>query len=221
MLKDTLGNTTRDRILELLKIHGEMTVSSLSQELAVSGVNIRGHLSRLERDGLVCMRIASDKAHERGRPSYLYKLTDKGHDLFPSAYNDLASDVLHQVKKLFGIQAVRDIFLGRAEQFLAQLHEKLKGNTLEVTKVSELAELLRKLGYIVEVEAVGFNEYMLTIKHCPISQIAADFPEVCAAELNMQRQALDAKVQLKRQIPRGGPNCYYRIHFKQQAPRNS
>ncbi|MCS6885218.1 MAG: ArsR family transcriptional regulator [Acidobacteriota bacterium] len=215
MLKDSLGHTTRDKILELLKINGEMTVASLSKELGVSGVNVRGHLSRLERDGFVCMRVDTEKVHERGRPSYLYRLTDKGHELFPSAYNHLASEVLHQVKRLFGIQAVREIFLGRAEQFLAELQERLKGKTLEVTKVSELAELLRKLGYVVEVEAIGVNEYMLTIKHCPISQIAADFPEVCAAELNMQRQALDAKVKLKRQIPRGGPYCYYRIHFKQ------
>ncbi|MBL8150095.1 MAG: transcriptional regulator [Blastocatellia bacterium] len=200
--------------MELLKVNGEMTVSDLSNQLQVSGVNIRGHLSRLERDGLVCMRIEDEKAHERGRPSYLYKLTDKGHELFPSAYSDLASDVLHQVKKLFGNQAVRTIFSSRAEQFLAQLQEKLKGKSLEVTKVSELAELLRSLGYLVEVEAVGCNEYMLTIKHCPISQIAADFPEVCAAELNMHREALDAKVSLKRTIPRGGGSCFYRILFK-------
>jgi predicted ArsR family transcriptional regulator len=212
MNKDlTAKHTTRDKILELLKVNGEMPVGALSEELKVSGVNIRGHLNRLERDGLVLMRI--EKGNERGRPSHLYKLTDKGHQLFPSVQNHMASDVLRQVKKLFGIQAVRSIFAGRAEEFLAQLQEKFKGRALEVTKVSELAELLRNLGYVVDVEAVGNNEYMLTIKHCPISQIATDFPEVCAAELKMQRDALDAKVSLKRTIPRGGNSCFYRILF--------
>jgi predicted ArsR family transcriptional regulator len=207
----TPKNTTRDKILELLKVNGEMTVGTLGEELNVSGVNIRGHLSRLERDGLVIMRV--EKGLERGRPSHIYKLTDKGHQLFPSIQNHLATDVLRQVKKLFGLQGVRSIFEGRAGEFLSQLQEKFKGRALEVTKVSELAELLRNLGYVVDVEAVGNNEYMLTIKHCPISQIATDFPEVCAAELKMQRDALDAKVSLKRTIPRGGQSCFYRILF--------
>ncbi len=211
MYKSVIRDTTRDKILQLLKVNGEMTVQSLEEELEVSGVNIRGHLSRLERDGLVCMR--SDKIHERGRPSYLYKLTDKGHELFPSTYDHLVSDVLRQVKRIFGNQAVRSIFAGRADEFLQGLQEKFQGKALDVTKVSELAELLRGLGYQVDVSAVGCNEYMLTIKHCPISQVAADFPEVCAAELNMQREALGAQVSLKRTIPHGGGGCYYRILF--------
>src|SRR5437870_13452650 len=96
MMKPLTGNnTTRDKILELLRVNGEMTVGALSDELAVSGVNIRGHLSRLERDSLVTMRVV--KSQERGRPSFLYKLTDKGHELFPSTSTHLASDVLRQV----------------------------------------------------------------------------------------------------------------------------
>ncbi|MEW6730263.1 MAG: transcriptional regulator [Acidobacteriota bacterium] len=211
MTKVRLGDTTRDKILELLKVNGEMTVQALSEELKMSGVNVRGHLSRLERDELVSMR--TEKHNERGRPSHLYKLTDKGHEIFPSSYETLAADVLRQVRRMFGHQAVRSIFAGRAEEFLQQLQQKLQGKALEVTKVSEMAELLRSLGYLVEVNAVGCNEYMLTIKHCPISQVATHFPEVCAAELNLQREALGAKVSLKRTIPHGGGGCYYRILF--------
>lgn len=205
---------TREKILQLLKMHGEMTVGELSQELEVSGVNVRGHLSRLERDGLVSMR--SENSHERGRPSHIYRLTDKGHATFPSSYNMLASDVLKQVKRIFGNQAVRSIFAGRADEFLQQLQERCKDKPLEGTKVSELADLLRSMGYIVEVSAVGTNEYMLTINHCPISEVATSFPEICAAELKMQREALDAKVSLRRTIPQGGAKCFYRILFHQK-----
>lgn len=206
-----LTDKTREKILQLLKINGEMPVSTLSEELNVSGVNIRGHLSRMERDGLISMRC--EKSQERGRPSYLYKLTEKGYAHFPSAYNQLANDVLKQVKQIFGIQAISSIFAGRAQEFLQQLQEKFKGSPLEITKISELAELLRKMGYLVEVNAVGNSEYMLTIKHCPISQIATDFPEVCTAELNMQRQALNAQVSLRRTIPQGSNSCHYHIVF--------
>jgi predicted ArsR family transcriptional regulator len=210
-METPLTDKTREKILQLLKINGEMPVSALSQELEVSGVNIRGHLSRMERDGLISMRC--EKSQERGRPSYLYKLTEKGHANFPSAYNQLANDVLKQVKQLFGIQAVSSIFAGRAQEFLQQLQEKFKGAPLEITKISELAELLRKMGYLVDVNAIGNNEYMLTIKHCPISQVAADFPEVCTAELNMQRQALNAQVSLRKTIPQGSVSCHYHIIF--------
>ncbi|MBI4850925.1 MAG: transcriptional regulator [Acidobacteria bacterium] len=206
-----LTDKTREKILQLLKINGEMPVSTLSEELNVSGVNIRGHLSRMERDGLISMRC--EKSQERGRPSYLYKLTERGQAHFPSAYNQLASDVLKQVKQIFGMQAINSIFAGRAQEFLEQLQEKFKSSPLEITKISELAELLRKMGYLVDVNAIGNNEYMLTIKHCPISQIAADFPEVCTAELNMQRQALNAQVSLRRTIPQGSSSCHYHIIF--------
>src|SRR5690242_12296690 len=97
------GDSTREKILQLLKVNDEMTVGALSDELEVSGVNIRGHLSRLERDGLVVMRCENN--HERGRPSHIYKLTEKGNQLFPSTYNHLASEVLRQVKRMFGLQA--------------------------------------------------------------------------------------------------------------------
>ncbi len=211
-MDNQVTDKTREKILQLLKINGEMTVGALSDELKVSGVNIRGHLSRMERDGLVSMRC--EKLPERGRPSYLYKLTEKGNANFPSAYNQLATDVLKQVKQMFGMQAISSIFAGRAQEFLYQLQEKFKGKPLEVTKISELAELLRHMGYLVDVSAIGNNEYLLTIKHCPISQVAADFPEVCAAELNMQRQALDAQVSLRRTIPQGSTSCHYHIIFQ-------
>jgi predicted ArsR family transcriptional regulator len=205
---------TREKILQLLKLNGETTVGDLSQELGVSSVNIRGHLSRLERDGLVMMRC--EKTQDRGRPSHLYKLTDKGHATFPSTYNQLASDVLNQVKRLFGIQAVRTICTGRMEEFLKQLQERCKEIPLDGTKMDELAKLLRSMGYICEVNESGNSEYVLTIKHCPISEVATDFPEICAAELKMQREALNAKVTLKRMIPQGGVSCYYRIVFNQK-----
>src|ERR1043166_6926754 len=74
---DKTTDKTREKILQLLKINGEMTVAALSEELEVSSVNIRGHLSRMDRDGLVSMRC--EKGHDRGRPSHLYQLTEKGH----------------------------------------------------------------------------------------------------------------------------------------------
>jgi predicted ArsR family transcriptional regulator len=96
------------------------------------------------------------------------------------------------------------------------LQERFRDKPLEVSRISELAELLRRLGYTVEVTAVGTSEYLLTIKHCPISNVAADFPEVCEAELQMQREALGAKVSLNRTIFQGGSNCHYRILFQQK-----
>jgi predicted ArsR family transcriptional regulator len=211
---DKTAEKTREKILQLLKMTGEMTVGELSHELDVSGVNVRGHLSRLERDGLVMMR--SEKTDGRGRPSHIYKLTEKGHANFPSASNHLASELLTQVKRIFGVQAVRTIFAGRAEEFLKHLQEKFKDSNLDINKIDELAKLLRNMGYVCEVSENGNSEYVLNIKHCPISQVASEFPEVCAAELKMQREALNAKVTLKRTIPQGGGSCYYRIIFNQK-----
>ena len=78
-----------------------MSAEQLAHALEVSKVCVRRHLSLLESDGLIHYE---QERRERGRPRYLYRLTEKAACLFPRSYDEFAKDVLEQVQKNFGFQ---------------------------------------------------------------------------------------------------------------------
>ena len=68
---------TRHRILRLLKLKGPLSADEMSQELKITYMGVRQHLTPLEHDGLI--------RHHReqrgiGRPTYVYSLTELGHN---------------------------------------------------------------------------------------------------------------------------------------------
>src|ERR687885_810929 len=86
---------SRSAIVELLKVNGAMSAEQLAESLEVSKVCVRRHLELLQRDGLVCHEA---EHRERGRPRYLYHLTEKAACLFPRSYDEFAKEVLGQVQ---------------------------------------------------------------------------------------------------------------------------
>ncbi|HJW36407.1 MAG TPA: helix-turn-helix domain-containing protein, partial [Actinomycetes bacterium] len=82
---------TRRAVLDLLKRNGSQTVAQLGAALSLSGVAVRRHLETLEHIGLVQQ---SSRPQGRGRPAYVYVLTELGHDLFPRNYHQLVAQLL-------------------------------------------------------------------------------------------------------------------------------
>src|SRR5215468_3907789 len=80
---------TRSAIVDLLKANGAMSVERLAGELGVSKVCVRRHLRLLESDGLVTFE---EERHDRGRPRFIYRLTEKGARLFPQIYDEFAKE---------------------------------------------------------------------------------------------------------------------------------
>jgi DNA-binding transcriptional ArsR family regulator len=64
-----LGDPTRVRILELLREHGELSVSELVARLALSQPNVSNHLA--------CLRWCGFLVTRREHPSVLYRIADE------------------------------------------------------------------------------------------------------------------------------------------------
>ncbi|KAB2857287.1 MAG: ArsR family transcriptional regulator, partial [Anaerolineae bacterium] len=94
---------TRRHILDILKKNAEMTVDEIvallhqSNEKKVTAATIRHHLDILQENGLVEAPEVR-RRESPGRPQYVYRLTEKGQDFFPSNYAGLASSLLDQIK---------------------------------------------------------------------------------------------------------------------------
>ena len=197
---------TRMRILQLLKMRAQMNVGQLTDALHISSVGIRQHLAILEAEGLVTHQR---EKLERGRPHYLYRLTDEAHSLFPTTYANFAVELMHEVAKFNGAGFINKVFRSRMQSQMQTYQQRMQGKTLSA-RLKELAIIRDEEGYMARVDENG-SDYFLIEHNCPIAAIAEEYPHVCEIELALFRQTLGAKVYREEHLMRGSHRCCYRI----------
>lgn len=146
--------TTKGQILWLLKRNGRETVDHLAEELALAPMTIRQHLAALERDGLISMR---EERQRKGRPHFVYSLTEKGEETFPKRYDRLAEQVLNELGRvdaadiagLAPAERTALVFRRIADRLIAEHAERLKGLPL-LHRVREVAAILEGESGFVE-----------------------------------------------------------------------
>ncbi len=199
--------STRRAVLELLKRNGQQTVAQLHEVLDVSRVAIRRHLEALETEGLVKQ---TTRALGRGRPAYLYALTEAGHELFPRNYQQLAGQLLEAVRAELGPAAIERLFAHRQQVLAQQYAERAAGRGLpELARV--LATIQDENGYMARCEPVGEDRYLVREHNCAISGVARAHPSACSHELALFRQLAGSGVEVDRvsHIQSGDLECAY------------
>ena len=204
---ENLLKAPRSAIIEHLKQRGSMSVEDLAEALGVSRVCVRKHLGLLESDGLI--RYQEEK-HERGRPRFIYRLTEKADCLFPRAYDDLAREILDQMQKQFGEGAVASVFSARADALIEQLKSECLGLTFE-QGLKHLVRSINAKGYVADIRRQKDGSYRLTQRNCPTEVIAMSYPQLCEEELRVYREVLDCEVIRECRISSGAQTCGYRI----------
>ena len=201
----------RRRILIALKERGGMTADELAEALGISAVAVRRHLTNLERDRLV--------EHEQtqrgmGRPSYIYRLTETAHQIFPHNYDQLASYFLEAIQELYGQQAVDRIFEHRTQELAETYRPQVNAAELP-HRLEQLTRLREADGYMPAWEKQEDGTYVLRQYHCPILHVAAGCDEACAHELALFVDLLDAEVTRQNHQVSGDAECSYEIRPKQ------
>ncbi|MDE0396814.1 MAG: transcriptional regulator [Candidatus Poribacteria bacterium] len=197
---------TRMRILQLLKMRANMTVGQLTDALHISQMGVRQHLAILEAEGLV---EHYQEKQGRGRPPYVYQLTDQANSLFPTTYANFAVGLMHEVAKFNGPGFINKVFRERMKSQLNAYQLRLKDKTLP-ERVKELACIRDEEGYMARFHEEE-NDYVLIEHNCPIAVIAQEYPHVCEIELALFRQSLDAKIVREEHLMQGSHRCCYRI----------
>lgn len=197
---------TRMRILQLLKMRANMTVGQLTDALHISQMGVRQHLTILEAEGLV---EHHQEKQGRGRPPYVYQLTDQANSLFPTTYANFAVGLMHEVAKFNGPGFINKVFRGRMKAQLEAYQLRLKGKTL-CERVKELARIRDEEGYMARFDE-NEDDYVLIEHNCPIAVIAQEYPQVCEIETALFRQSLGAKVVRVEHLMQGSHRCCYRI----------
>jgi predicted ArsR family transcriptional regulator len=198
---------SRSAIIDLLKVNGAMSVERLAEELEVSKVCVRRHLSLLESDGLVDFE---EERHDRGRPRFIYRLTEKASRLFPQIYDEFAKEALTAIHRNFGDDGLRRVLRSRADELIAQYEEKLSGRNFD-ERVKSLASEINAKGYLAGARRLKDGSYRLRQRNCPIESVAGDYPQICEEELRVYREVLRGEVVCECRIIDGARKCDFRV----------
>lgn len=205
--------STRDYILHLLKTKGAMSTKELTDELGITVMAVRRHIQSLERDKLIDSKMVRQSM---GRPTAVYCLTEHVEDFFPRKYHILTLELLDELEEHFGASAVEQLFEGRKDKLLKKYDASMQGKEL-AERVSILADIQNENGYMVELEKINDEQYLLKEHNCPIEQVATKYQHACRCELKLFESLLeDAEVSRTDCLAKGGQRCTYSIKKKKK-----
>jgi DeoR family suf operon transcriptional repressor len=203
---------TRDLIIRLLKTKGSATVLGLADEVSVSAVTVRHHLSGLQAEGLV---EATVERRSVGRPRHVYHLTDAGEELFPRQYLSLSKRLLDQINSSLSPDLVARLFEQMAREIVKE-HAYQLGHRSPAEKMDILAEILEAEGFMVTWEEQD-GVYRVIEHNCPYRNLAHDFPAVCQLDKTLIATVLEAPAEKIRCQAEGADNCAFRIRIEDIA----
>jgi len=206
------ARTTKEEIVQLLKVKGEHTVAELAEALEITEMAIRRHLSNLEKDELIYSKMLRQHV---GRPTYLYGLSRKGEDTFPKEYKQFAIEILDDLARMGDEKILRYVLQARTKRMEEQLKKKISNQSNLAYKVQEIAAMQEKNGYMVQIKRDGERSFILEKQNCPLKEIAEKFPQVCEDEKDMyKRLFVGANVKALTNMCVGDCNCSYQIKEK-------
>jgi predicted ArsR family transcriptional regulator len=206
------ARTTKEEIVQLLKVKGEHTVAELAEALEITEMAIRRHLSNLEKDELIYSKMLRQHV---GRPTYLYRLSQKGEDTFPKEYKQFAIEILDDLARMGDEKILRHVLQARTKRMEEQLQKKISNQSNLAYQVQELAAMQEKNGYMVQIKRDGERSFILEKQNCPLKEIAEKFPQVCEDEKDMYKRLFTgANVKTLSNMCVGDCNCSYQIKEK-------
>lgn len=206
------ARSTKEEILQLLKVRGEQTVAVLAEALQITEMAVRRHVSRLEKEELIETKMVRQHV---GRPMYVYRLSTKGEDLFPKQYKQFAVEMLEDLLHIGDEELVKKLLRARTNRMKEQLANRIERKETTLERLKEIAVMQEKNGYMVRVQQESEHSFLLQKQNCPLIEIAEKFPQICHDEKNMYDTLLpDADVKVLSNMCDGDCFCSYQIKEK-------
>lgn len=206
---------TRERILNILKERGQVTVDELSRELGLTAVTVRHHIDILRSERLVAAPLAL-RRKAPGRPKHVYTLTEKASTLFPKRYSHLVGQILDEVRAHFSPGEVDQMMRRIGERIASQAVLPIGGDF--EARLAAVVEFLDGLGYMAhwererEQEQGDDGDYLLCIANCPYERASRQDRTICDIDLAMLTRLLGAAPRRVTWAAQGDYQCTYAVH---------
>jgi predicted ArsR family transcriptional regulator len=202
---------TRLRVLQLIAADGPVSAADIAGELDLTPAAIRRHLGVLEGTEQISVHEGTQGLGpaRRGRPARRYVATSHGQAALSHRYSELAGQALRYLSAVAGPGALTDFAESRVrdleQRYTVALASAGPGTT---ARVNVLAGALARDGYAATARPVpGAAAIQLCQGHCPVQEIAAEFPQLCEAEAHAFSRLLGVHVQRLATLAGGGHVC--------------
>jgi len=200
---------TRQRILDYLHKHQTASVRELSRDLALTGADIRHHLSVLRANDQV--EVIAQRREERGRPAYMYSLSRHVlGDNLAGLSNAVLSLWWQQVPENQRLQTLKIV----AQQLATSV--VMEDSTTVTQRLTTGIENLNRFHYQARWEAAASGPRVI-FGNCPYAAVISQHPELCQMDAYLLEEQFHQVVQQiakLRKTSKGLPFCEFRVEQK-------
>lgn len=177
----TVESNSAERILHILKRHGEMTSAAVAKHLCMTSMGARQHLLQLQEQGKVW---GEKRAEKVGRPSLYWRLTALGHQSFNVHDYRFSNELLIAIQDAMGDEGVQVVLDSRQDRTLRSYRARLMECIDLHSRLVELVIIREQEGYMASMyESDG--HYYFVEDHCPICEVAKQCNNLCDSELQV------------------------------------
>ena len=200
--------STRDKILNTLLTQRQATIKQLSEVVGINGISVRHHLINLQAEGLV---TAEEQRRGVGRPAFVYRLTEKGMEKFPTNYLKLTNYLLTELEETLSPEELKATFerIGKKQ---AEESTNIDKNQPIEAQLEQLANQLASDRFLLSWKKEG-DSIILQSDNCPYLHVGKEHPEICKIDETLFSEALGREVKLETCMLRGDPRCTYKINL--------
>ncbi|MBT1001849.1 helix-turn-helix domain-containing protein [Paenarthrobacter sp. DKR-5] len=213
---------TRDRVLGAVLEHGPVSAAELGNLLGLTPAAVRRHLDHLSRQGIIEVKRVAKAGARAGRPARRYVLSKRGQSSLGDDYLEIARTALKQLEQLGGEAAVAEY----ARKRFSTMREKYRpevdaaGNDV-ASRAQALSEALSRDGFVASTTTLGLKGPLAAVQlcqgHCPVQELAAEFPVFCDAETEVFAELVGVDVRRLSTLASGGHVCT--THIPTGRPR--
>jgi len=196
-------------VLQLVACDGPVCATELAELLELTPTGVRRHLAELERDEQIAVHQVTASGVRRGRPARRYVVTAHGQAALAQDYAALAVDAVRFLHEEAGHEAVVRFARRRAAALGRELSEATgEDNDDTAARTQAVADAMDQAGYAATARPVpGVDAVQLCLGHCPVQDVAAQFPQLCEAETQVLAQVLGVQVQRLSTLAAGSHVC--------------
>lgn len=204
---EALGKTQQNLLKALLANKAGLPIDTLAAFLNITRTAIRQHVTALEGLGYL------EKAHAvstGGRPGQFYRLSEKGHGLFPKQYSLFSDILLRAILAEKGEDGLR-LWLDKLGADVAATFRNTTSGKATADRIVETVAIMNTLAY--DASAVDPDEPgalpVIEATNCVYHNLAAEHPAVCQFDLALLSGLTGAKVTHEKCIQQGDDVCRF------------
>jgi predicted ArsR family transcriptional regulator len=207
---------TKDRVLNAVLEHGPISAAELGELLGFTPAAVRRHLDHLSRSGVIEVKRVARAGAGAGRPARRYVLSSQGQSTLGNDYLDIAASALRHLGETAGPEAVRQFAVERFADMERRYAPEIEQAGPEISaRAQALSDALSRDGFVASAASIeakaplpaALSSVQLCQGHCPIQQLAAQFPVFCDVETEVFSRLVGVDVRRLSTLARGGHVC--------------